>query len=78
MDTKHERPKHLNAGLIVKHGTVKQLDSFYKQGGRWYNLRTNEPEYADEQTLYAKWCIDSETGIRRLLDLRTGDDITPE
>lgn len=31
-----------------------------------------------DSTLYAKWVIDSETGERKLLDLRTGNDITPK
>jgi hypothetical protein len=30
-----------------------------------------------ELTLIARWCVDAETGERKLLDLRTGKDITP-
>jgi hypothetical protein len=30
-----------------------------------------------DSTLHAMWVIDSETGERKLLDLRTGKDITP-
>jgi len=32
----------------------------------------------NDSTLEAKWCIDSETGERKLLDLKTGKDITPK
>jgi hypothetical protein len=31
----------------------------------------------DDSTLIARWVVDSETGERRLLDLKTGEDITP-
>jgi hypothetical protein len=31
----------------------------------------------DDSTLCAIWVVDSETGERKLLDLRTGKDITP-
>lgn len=30
-----------------------------------------------DTTLEARWCVDSETGERKLLDLKTGADITP-